>query len=257
MTSTKLAILASMAIAFTACKKDEEAPAPSGGGTAPTTGTAEISFNLYHGTVPFDLAALYNDGSGHAIRFSKVKFYVSNVHLTDHVDNVLAHFEDTYILVDAANADNTFTLGPLDPAEVHHAEITLGLGPEVNNTDPLTVEAPLNDPDMMWAWSTSAGRMFLKMEGRVDANGDGDVEDVEDVDFMYHCLNLNNDLLREVEVHVHADVAAGATATLNTKVDLQVLLSSLNLIAYPEAMDGGAQCALAMDSLATSISEIE
>jgi hypothetical protein len=185
-----------------------------------------------------------------------VKFYVSNVHLTDHEDNVLGHFEDTYILVDAANADNTFTLGSLAPAEVHHAEITLGLAPEVNNIDPSTVGAPLNDADMMWNWSTSDGRMFLKMEGRVDGNGDGDVDDVDDMAFTYHCLNLNNDLLREIEVHVHADVTAGAAATLHTKVDLGVLVSGLNLLNHPDASDGGAQCVLAMDSLATSISEL-
>lgn len=256
MTSTKLAILAALAIAFTACKKDEEAPAPSGGSTTPTTGTVKMAFNLYNGDSPLDLNALYQDGAGHAIQFSKVKFYVSNVHLTDHADNVLGHYEDTYILVDAANADNTFTLGTLAPAEVHHAEITLGLGPDVNNTDPLTVDAPLNDPDMMWMWSADAGRMFLKLEGRVDQNGDGVIDD-SDLNFTYHCLNLNGDLLREIEVHVHADVTAGATATLHTKVDLGVLVSGLDLLTNPEAMDGGANCALAMDSLATSISEME
>ncbi len=256
MNKKNLAILTTLAIAITACKKDEEAPAPSPTPAA-TTGTAEMAFNLYYGNDVLDLNALYHDGSGHVIKFNKVKFYVSNVHLTDHEDNVLGHFEDTYILVDAANADNTFTLGSLSPAEVHHAEITLGLGPDVNNTDPLTVEAPLNDADMMWAWSADAGRMFLKLEGRVDVDGNGSVDDAGDVDFMYHCLNLNDDLLREIEVHVHADVTAGATATLHTKVDLGVLVSNLNLVAFPEAMDGGTQCVLAMDSLATSISELE
>lgn len=254
MTSTKLATLAAMAIAFTACKKDEEAP-PSGGGTAPTTGTVDMAFDLYHGDDVLDLNTLYQDGAGHVIRFDKVKFYVSNVHLSDHADNVLGHYEDVYILVDAANADNTFTLGSLSPAEIHHAEITLGLGPDVNNSDPMTVEAPLNDPDMMWMWSADAGRMFLKLEGRVDQNGDGVIDD-SDLNFAYHCLNLNNDLLREIEVHVHADVTAGATATLHTKVDLGVLVSGLDLLNNPEAMDGGTQCVLAMDSLATSISEV-
>jgi hypothetical protein len=147
-------------------------------------------------------------------------------------------------------------LGSLSPAEVHGAEITFGLGPDVNNSDPLTMEAPLNDPDMMWAWSTSAGRMFLKLEGRVDGNNDGDMEDSEDPTFLYHCLNLNGDLLRETHVHVHADVMAGGTSTLSTKVDLGVVVSGLDLLMNPEAMDGGSQCVLAMDSLAASISEL-
>ena len=181
-----------------------------------------------------------------------VAFILSAVSYT----HLLGHYEDTYILVDATNTSNTFTLGDLSPAEVHGAEITLGLAPEVNTSDPLVAEAPLNDPDMMWAWSTSAGRMFLKLEGRVDGNADGDVDDAEDFDFMYHCLNLNNDLLREIHVHVHADVTAGATAVLNSKVDLGVVVSGLDLLTNPEAMDGGAQCVVAMDSLATSFSEL-
>ncbi len=255
MNTRNISIIASLAIVISACKKDEEAPAPTP--STPTSGTVNMAFNLYVGNNELDMNALYQDGEGHAIRFTKAKFYVSNVHLTDHDDNVLGHFEDTYILVDASNSGNTFTLGALSPAEVHGAEITLGLGPDVNNSDPTTVDAPLNDPDMMWSWSTSAGRMFLKLEGRVDGNADGDVDDAEDVDFMYHCLNLNNDLLRETHVHLHADVTAGATATLNAKVDLGVVVSGLDLLLNPEAMDGGAQCVVAMDSLATSISELE
>lgn len=256
MNSRNFAIMAALAIAFTGCKKDEEAPPPAGGGTTPAQGTVRMAFNLYHGAEVFHLDSIYHDGAGHAIKFNKVKFYVSNVHVSDHADNVLGHFEDTYILVDAANAENTFTLGAIAPAEVHHAEITLGLGPDVNNTDPMTVEAPLNDPDMMWLWNAEAGRMFLKMEGRVDQNNNGLIDD-DDLNFVYHCLNLNNDLLREIEVHVHADVASGATATLNTKVDLGVVVSGLDLLTNPEATNGGPQCALAMDSLATSISELE
>jgi hypothetical protein len=120
----------------------------------------------------------------------------------------------------------------------------------------MTAEAPLNDPDMMWAWSASAGRMFLKLEGRVDVNNDGDVDDADDRDFRYHALNLNNDLLREIEVHVHADVTAGSTATLATKVDLGVLVSGLDFVANSEDMNGAAPCFTAMDSLAVSISEL-
>lgn len=256
MNSKNLAIIATMALAITACKKDEEAPSPSNSTPTPTTGTVNMGFNLFVGNDALDLNALYQDGAGHAIRFTKVKFYVSNVHVTDHDGNVLGHYEDKYILVDASNTSNTFTLGTLAPAEVHGAEITFGLAPEANNSDPLTAEAPLNDPDMMWAWSASAGRMFLKLEGRVDNNGDGDVDDAEDGEFMYHCLNLNGDLLREVHVHVHDDVTAGGTAVLNTKVDLGVLVSGLDLVMHPMAMDGGAQCVVAMDSLSTSISEL-
>ena len=87
MNTRKILIIASMAIAITACKKDDEAPAPTP--STPSPGTVDMAFNLYVGNNVLDLSTLYQDGAGHVIRFSKAKFYVSNVHLTDHDDNVL------------------------------------------------------------------------------------------------------------------------------------------------------------------------
>ncbi|MBL7945547.1 MAG: hypothetical protein JNN32_05740, partial [Flavobacteriales bacterium] len=80
MNSKNLAIIATMALAITACKKDEEAPSPSNSTPTPTTGTVNMGFNLFVGNDALDLNTLYQDGAGHAIRFTKVKFYVSNVH---------------------------------------------------------------------------------------------------------------------------------------------------------------------------------
>lgn len=253
MNTSKLGIIAAMALAITACKRDADTPSPSG---SSSTGTIKMAFAFRHGPDALNLNATYQDGAGHAIRFTKVKFYVSNIHALDDADNILGHFEETYLLVDASSTNNTFTLGTLAPSSVRAAELNLGLGAGVNNSDPITAEAPLNDPDMMWAWSASAGRMFLKLEGRVDMNSDGDVDDAADQDFRYHCLNLNNNLLREMQLQVNANVIAGGTTTIQTKVDLAVLVSGLDFVADPEDMNGGAPCAAAMNGLMAAISAL-
>jgi hypothetical protein len=126
MNTKNLGIIATMASPSQRARRMRRHQAPSNSTPTPTTGTVNMAFNLYVGNNVLDMNTLYQDGAGHAIRFTKTKFYVSNVHLTDHDGNVLGHYEDKYILVDAANASNTFTLGTLAPAEVHGAEITLG-----------------------------------------------------------------------------------------------------------------------------------
>ncbi len=247
-----LAIIAIIPSILIACKKDAETP-PAPTPTPPTTGTVRISFEFVNGEDHFDMDHTYHDGAGNAVRFSTLKFYVSNISLSDDADNEVGHFEHAYLLVDGGAAENLFTLGTIPAAHVHEAHIHIGLESAVNHADPLTAEYPLNIPDMHWSWNPTAGYKFLNMEGHVDGNGDGDFDDAEDVAFTYHCAT--DALLRETHVHIHANVNAGATATMEAKVDVGVLLSGLDLMANPMAMGGGANNVTAMDSLVSAISE--
>ncbi len=254
MNMNKFSLLALIGLSLAACKKDEEeAPAPTPTPT-PTTGTVKMAFTFMHGTNAFDLNNTYQDGAGNNIRFDKVKFYASNIHLMDDAAAEVAHFHDTYLLLDASAASNTFTLGAINPGHVHEAEFTLGLDSETNHADPTLAEAPLNIPEMHWSWNPTAGYKFLNMEGHVDTNGDGDFDDATDGVFTYHCAT--DAMAREAMVHIHADVTAGGTATLNAKVDMAVVLQSLNLVTNSVAMGGGPANAAAMDALVTAIGEM-
>jgi len=238
-----------MALAITACKKDEETPpAPT---PAPTTANMRMSFNFVKGTAPFDFNALHQDGMGRTIRFNTLKFYVSDVHLEDDDMNQVADFHDTYILVDASASSNAFDLGTMAAGHVHMVNFALGLDAATNHADPINAPYPLNIPGMHWSWNPAAGYKFLNMEGIVDGNGDGDMDDSEDVPFTYHCAT--DALLREKHVHIHADVAAGSTVTLAAKVDVQLLLSGLDLLTNSVAMGGGANNQAAMNNLVTAI----
>ena len=107
---------------------------------------------------------------------------------------------------------------------------------------------------MHWSWNPSAGYKFLNMEGHVDGNGDGDFDDAEDLTFTYHCAT--DALLREDHVHVHMDVTAGSTVTLQAKVDVAALLTGLDLLTNSVAMGGGTNNVTAMDNLVTAIDEM-
>lgn len=257
MSFKNLTLLALLAIVATSCKKDDEAPPsnPGGGGSTTTQGTVRLEFTFVHGEDAFALGQTYQDGAGNNVRFSKLKFYVSDIHLSDDSGTEVAEFHDTYLLVDASATTNLFTLGMIDPVHVHEAHLALGLESAVNHADPLTAEAPLNDPDMHWSWNPTQGYKFLNMEGKVDGNADGDFDDAEDVEFTYHCAT--DDLLRETHVHIHAEVPAGGTETMPAQVDVGVLISGLDMLANPMAMGGGAENVIAMDSLVTAISEHE
>jgi hypothetical protein len=256
MNKQHLAVWAALSLTLASCKKEHEPdPAPDPAPAPPSQGTVRLSFAFMNGDDAFDMSATYQDGAGHGVRFSKLKFYVSDIHLSDDAGNEVAEFHDTYLLVDASAAENLFTLGSIDPAHVHEAHLTLGLEPDVNHADPLTAEFPLDQPDMHWSWNPTQGYKFLNMEGKVDGNDDGDFDDAEDVEFTYHCAT--DDLLREAHVHIHADVDAGATETMAAKVDVGILISGLDFAAVPMAMGGGPENVTAMDSLVTSIAEVE
>jgi hypothetical protein len=243
-----LAILAALPIAFTACKKDEDTPAPT---PVPTTAAMKLSFNFVSGIVPFNINNMYTDGAGNAIRFSTLKFYVSDVHLMDDDDNVVGEFHDSYLLVDGASSSNVFDLGAMNAGHVHMINFSLGLDSPTNHADPLTAAYPLNIPGMHWSWDPSAGYKFLNMEGLVDGNGDGDVDDTEDVPFTYHCVT--DALLREDSFHQHEDVAGGATVTLAAKVDVNMLLMGMDLLSASVAMGGGPNNQAAMNNLVMAI----
>jgi hypothetical protein len=85
--------------------------------------------------------------------------------------------------------------------------------------------------------------------------GDGDFEDAEDASFTYHCAT--DALLREAEIHLHAEVAAGAEATMQAQLDVARLISGLDLLANGMAMGAQPANVTAMDSLVVSIMEVE
>ena len=261
MNAKHLAIFALASLALVACKKEDPVtPDPAGPSAPATTGTLRLSVEFMNGMAPFDLDAAHTDGAGNNIRFTSLKFYVSGAKAMDAAGALAGSFNSTYMLVDAATPLlNNFTLGSMTAGHVHELHFLLGLDEATNRIDPLLADYPLNIPGMHWSWNPSAGYKFMSMEGYLDVNNNGVLDDGTDVLFEYHCAqNVSQaataPVLRESQLMVHQDLAVGATVTVVSHVNMATMLTGVDLLATPVAMGNGAGNQLLMDNLAASIS---
>ena len=249
-----ICLLLSIPLVLGACKKDkEEDPAPDD--HAHEHGTLAMSVAFMNGSASFNFATTYQDGATNNIRFDKIKFLISDIHVQDDAGTTVAEFQNRVLLVDAS-VGNSFTLGEIAAGHVHEAHFALGLDSAANGADPAAAVAPLDDTDMHATLGDPLARYnFLVMEGKVDGNNDGDFDDVEDESFTYPCFG--NSLLRETHVHVHTNLTAGSTLTLAIKVDVGTLISGLDLLSTPTVTISDETVAnTAMDSLVSAIDEL-
>lgn len=228
----KLTLMAFMAIAITSCKKDEEVPPTNNGGSGtPTTASVRMSYAFSNGMTTFDPSVPFTDGAGRSVRITKLKFYAHDFHLTDDADVTVGEFHDKIVLVDALNGSNQFDLGTMAPEHVHNVELAFGLdsASSYGYPDQVAAPAPLNESDMTWAWNTNAGRIFIKLEGFVDNDGDNVLDTgAGDVAFQYHAIGAALDPMMG-HYHIHQDVTAGSTFTIGLKLDVSTLVSDLSL----------------------------
>jgi len=243
-------------LTLAACKKDkpaDPAPAPPGSSSA----TVRLALEFVNGDQPFNMNGTINDGQGNPIRITTLKYYMSAIHLTDDDGAMVAEYPSNVLLVDA-ESDNTFTLGSVNPGHIHQAHFTLGLANELNYADPTAAEHPLNIPGMHWSWNTNAGYKFLNLEGYVDVNENGVFDEGTDIAFTYHCAQnqtqaAENPVIRSAHIMAHSDVVAGATLTIEARLDMTTLLNGVDLAATPVAMGNGPGNQLLMDNLVNAI----
>jgi len=223
-----LLMIAALALVAVGCKKDkEEEPAPS----PATTGTFKISLGFHWGVSDFDLDETYADGMGHAIKFSAVKFLLSETHLENN-GSIIADFHQSFILADASN-EQVYTVGTMNPGSYDHLDIVLGLDSATNHADPTLASAPLNDPTMHWSWNPAAGYKFLVLEGRVDDDGDGVVDDTDPA-FTYHCAT--EPAKREASLHASGSIAAGGSLIQHIHVRMNYFVTGVDMLATPIGM---------------------
>jgi hypothetical protein len=249
----KITALALAALAFTACKKDEEA-APDDHSHDPATANVSLGFSLMQGENDYTLDSLLTDSLGHKIKLNTLRFFVSGIHAEDDADVVVGEWDDAYLLVDAGNSANTFALGSITAAHIHQFHFSLGLDSATNHADPTVAEAPLNDASMHWNWNPAAGYKFLVVEGRVDDDGDG-VVDAGDPEIVYHCAT--DALLTEAHAHEHHDVVSGENYVAPVHVDLAQLFAGIDAVTTTGGMGDTPVNVRLMQNLAGSIDGAE
>ncbi len=177
------------------------------------------------GTEVFSLDSIYQDDSGHKLRFDQIEFYLSQPVFLGEFGDTVATFPGNVHLVSAADGATIRTIGEVD-AHLHNVNWTVGLDSAMNHTDPSVSPAPLNDFTLWWGWLT--GRVFLRVVGKVDSNGDG-LLTAADNDVSY---DVGRDTLRRDRLLlIEADADVGGTVIVDFNVDVQRMIQGIDVAA--------------------------
>lgn len=239
-----IAALSIGATVLMACEP-ERPVTPQPGGTA-----ISVRFEFKRNGLPFESSALHADGAGHVMRFSTLRFIASGFALYDASGAVLADLPSKAAIPDAFGDAITWPLGRITQGEPAALRMHLGLDSALNHANPVTLPYPLSSPEIHWSWNPAAGFKFLEMEGRVDADADGAVEGAADQLFLCHCAT--DALMRTDSVEVQP-TTEGGTIVLVVPVDVDSLLTGIDLLLASEAMGADPPCAQAMDNLVGAV----
>lgn len=211
-----LALLAVFALVFTACDNDDETPGIQ-------EGTVNMMFEYTVDGVAFDTTQVY-EVNGTAVKFSIANFYVGGIELIPEEGDAIA-VDDKYLLVTSETGMQEVTTVPA--GHYHMVNFFVGVDPATNSQseddftsrdadDPLAVQFPA----MHWNWNS--GYRFLRIDGQVDTDGDGEVDE----SMAFH---LGTDpMLQNVSVTAHKDVEDGSNM-LHLEFDLAKLFDDIDL----------------------------
>lgn len=194
------------------CKKDED-----------TVGEVSLEFEYKVGDQAFAYNQNYTIG-GTVVSFETVQFYAGGLELHPETGEHTAF--DQYLLVKPAAGE--LKLGELKKGHYHELNFFVGVEPSINSqttadftsrpaTDPLSIQSP----NMHWSWNS--GYIFFRVDGQVDADGDGTPEKAmqfhigTDAMLRNQAFDMHDDLDQEDNhVHLKLDVAK-----LFTGIDLK------------------------------------
>lgn len=216
--------------ALVACDKDAEEVHNDLVGAPHANTVVSLTMSYTHAGAPFDTSIAFTDAAGTPIKITSLRFYISKVSFTDDAGDSVAAFPDKYLLIDLNQGGLIRNIGEVD-GHLHEMHFGLGVDSVTNHSDPLTLGPPLNAPGMWWTWA--AGYMFLSLEGRYDSNGNGVVDDTPGVDneFLYHCGM--DTLYTPVTIEVHTDADQGGDVALPINLNIDTLLSGMDIAVHP------------------------
>jgi hypothetical protein len=227
--------LAILALLVSSCKEDS-----SNTTAPPPTQTDEtVSFKLriegFFDTTRFALNQSYVNAAGDTVRFTTVKFYLSDVCVVDTLGRAIpARVVDTarsvtidnqtVTLLDYATAQN----GVLEltlrakPGTYRGMKFNIGVPFDLNHRDASILPRPLNiDQRMYWNWNT--GYIFHKIEGNFDSSG-------VSRNFIYHIGGDNRNLTVQLATLTGSvtrfDVNANGSSVFRVRMDYRGIFAT-------------------------------
>lgn len=134
----------------------------------PITGTVKFTFkNVVNGNLLVLTSGNYTNQLGQANTVSKLKYYISNIALTN-IGTVYPE-QNSYHLIDQANSSSQSFSFDAIANEYSHITLAIGVDAERNTSGAQTGALdPIND--MFWTWST--GYIMAKLEGNSPASSE-------------------------------------------------------------------------------------
>ncbi|MEM6262181.1 MAG: MbnP family protein [Bacteroidota bacterium] len=248
--SLMIALMAAIALMFTACDNDDEGN-PEIGCTDPnavnynanaepggdcTYPSLRLHFHGKMGSEDFESGKAFAV-NGKNVKITTMNFYASNIRLMDDAGNMTNMF-DTTLLVKSSQM--MYDLGQINKGHGHMLMFDIGVSEDLNGgmakppaDYPTGHPLGLQAPSMAWSWMM--GYIFLRMDGQTDLNGDGTYEDAELTQFHLG----TNALKTPVTVMVHSDLDQ-ENNVINIDVDYMKLFEGLDLEARLITHTGGA-----------------
>lgn len=171
----------------------------------------KLKLNHEWNGAPFSYGQKFQDKSGRILTISRVQYYLSGFEIQD--DGQTISLDDIYVLA-SANVSN-YDLKNQTIGKLEGVKFDVGVDADKNHLNPAIYDAghPLgfHNPSMHWGWA--AGYRFLAIEGRIDTDGDGNV----DKKFEFHVTAKDDYLTPVNQIKTN-----GKTIGNNTVIELYV-----------------------------------
>jgi hypothetical protein len=197
--------------------------------------TLSLQFNLKAGTAPL----VYNTNylvDTLTVQYTDVRFYISQPAFSSGPD-VIA-FNDAYFLGDGSHANNIFVVGDVGKRTIDGIAFGYGVDPSRNtqagaNAQPAyayPTDHPLSASNNMY-WSWNPGYIWMKLEGRMDVNDDGDFNDANEVFSIHTGINAAYRFISRTFIFTMND----APKTIQVDMDVNQFFNGYDLINNPFA----------------------
>lgn len=238
-------VVVSLALVLGACVKDGVLPPE-----LKTEGSVYLDIDFVSGINQFDMGRSYLDGAGNSIRFTTLKFYLSDVNLQDPDSNVIGDAPGKMLLLDGSIPSTHHDLGVIPNGHIEEIRFSSGLGRTIPCDEVFPLSHPLSDPSMQCA--DGNGRLHMLMQGFVDNNVNGVYDPAEDELFDYRPSGTSASWPRHF--HMHSDMVDGTALTLALRVDVLILMLGVDLEAHPRALGDTPQGSALVSNLAQAVS---
>lgn len=197
--------------------------------------TLSIKFNINSGTSPLQYNTNYTV-NGLTIQYTDVRFYISQPVFSSGAQTI--EFKDSYFLGDAASSENIFVVGDVGKRTIDG--IAFGFGVDSSRNDQTGSKAiPAYSYDLNHAlssannmyWSWNPGYIWMKLEGRMDANADLDFADPGEIFSIHTGVNAAYRFVSRTYVFSMND----APKTIQVDMDIDQFFAGYNLTGSPFA----------------------